>query len=155
MGSLETITHTKAETRSIHRGAVIAMVGLLGLFGCSDDDRSEPQTSNVPTSTNPNATTMTFDSLSDVGTTVIQVYPGVTEAEADRQYNGTYLDGEVVTVDCKTRGRTVVSDPSLSEVLRESNQWIHLASSNGEDRFATAVYIEEPEAVLAALPECT
>src|SRR5581483_1111770 len=49
--------------------------------------------------------TLVFDDLGG-GSSVIEVYPGVTSSVADKQYNGTFNSGDRVMAECKTEGRT-------------------------------------------------
>lgn len=93
---------------------------------------------------------MTFDDLG-ANSSIIQVYPGVSDSDSDKEANGTYNDGDSVQAECRAEGRQVDSVPP--EMLRSSNQWIRIQSSN-ESQFATAVYAENPDALLAQLSKC-
>jgi hypothetical protein len=94
---------------------------------------------------------ITFDYLG-AKSQVVQVYTGPGTSQADRQPNGTYLDGQKAPADCKIIGRSVTSVPP--ELHRQSNNWIKIEGPAGAAEYATAVYVQDPAAVLAALPTC-
>jgi len=115
-----------------------------------------PETT-APASTPPrsstNTPTLTFDALGG-GPSIIKVYPGVGDTAADKTFNGTFNSGDTVPAECKTTGRMVHSDPSVGELDRQSDQWIRIQGTPGETQFATAVYVQNPAALLAKLATC-
>ena len=138
--------------------AVVAAGGLL-LAGCTTVEKGDTSaTSSAPAETvTPSATRTVkppeflFDDLGG-GSSVIQVYPGAGTSEADKVHNGTYMAGQPAMAECKTEGRTVHSDTSVGEADRTSNEWVRIQGD--PDRYATTVYIQDPERLLAALPDC-
>lgn len=97
---------------------------------------------------------MVFDAL-DGGEPIIMVYPGVSGSGADKLHNGTFRDGQTVYALCKTKGRTVPSHPELGERdVPPSDDWIRIHGSPGVVQYATAIYVENPDELLAQLPDC-
>jgi hypothetical protein len=138
------------------------LVGSLLLTGCGrrDSDEVGPSASGSPTVVGtdlgiPDAISprLVFDDLHG-GSAIIEVYPGVTNAAADRQANGSFNDGDSVPAECKAKGRTVHSNPALGEEDRSSDDWIRIQGSPGEIQYATAVYVENPGELLRDLPDC-
>jgi hypothetical protein len=121
--------------------------------GGSHADRAPASASAI----SPNKPILVFDSLGG-GSSVIKVYPGVTESTRDTEHNGTYYDGNKVFAECKVTegGRMMHSDtsPSVHEKDRSSDDWIRIQGTPGEIQYATAVYAENPDQLLAQLPEC-
>lgn len=136
-------------------------VGALAFASCSSGDSKAETTvptsagvtlaPNTSTASAPEQPTLTFDDLG-ANSPIIQVYPGVEDTPADRQYNGTYNDGDTATAECETNGRTVKS--VSPEPRRESNQWVRIQAPNGESQYATTVYVENPEQLLEQLQPC-
>lgn len=91
-----------------------------------------------------------FDDLNG-GSSVIQVYPGVTESDADKKFNGTFNDGDTAAASCRAQGRIVNSHPEVGEAERSSDDWVLLAGSAGY--YATLTYAELVPTD-AVLPEC-
>lgn len=114
-----------------------------------------PRTLDLPTTTGRRGNTVsaTFDDLHG-GSPIIKVYPGPNDTPADREFNGTFNDGDVVTAECKTEGRLVRSNSAGGELPRNSNEWVRIQGTPGMTQFATAVYIENPDQVLGQLPQC-
>lgn len=79
--------------------------------------------------------TFTFDALGG-GSNVIRVFPGV--GANDQSEDGTYYSGDRIAAECKTTGRTVVSDPRVGERTASSDVWIKLATS--APRYASLTY---------------
>jgi hypothetical protein len=96
---------------------------------------------------------MVFDDLGG-GSEVIMVYPGVSDAPPDTEYNGTFKDGDKVEAECWINGRIVRSHPELGEDERSSDIWVRFLGSTGTEHFATAVYIKSPEDLVSSIPEC-
>jgi hypothetical protein len=143
--------------------AAAAAAGALLLTACgggggvrAEGDASVSSSAAAPEKSSSNqgsekAIEFTFDDLGASYPT-IQVYPGTTENAADRKPNGTYKDGESFVADCKTEGRMVNSDVASGEPDVSSDQWVRFQGV--ETSYATAVYIEDRQEVLEALPEC-
>lgn len=114
-----------------------------------------PRTLDLPTTTGRtgNNVSLTFDDLHG-GSPIVKVYPGPKDTPADREYNGTFNDGDVVAAECKTEGRLVSSVTSVGEAPRSSSDWVRIQGTPGMTQFATAVYIENPDQVLGQLPQC-
>jgi hypothetical protein len=136
------------EKSALKVGAVF-LSGSLALVGCGGSKSSGTSASSSETG----VATLVFDDLHG-GSSIIQVYPGVTEAAADKGSNGTFHDGDKVPAECRTEGRTVHSDPSVGEEDRTSSVWIRIQGTPGLTQYATAVYVENPAALLSQLPEC-
>ncbi|SRR6266498_3741254 len=144
-------------------GAAIVTAGGLAISGCTtSNERAGATNSRAPaesTQSSPTSTTepldvqLVFDDL-DGGSPIIQVYPGVSDSVADKLATGTYRDGQTVYAECKTKGRKVSSHPELGEAPRTSDDWIRFHSIPDIGPYATAVYVENPEALLAQLPDC-
>jgi len=142
-------------------GGALALTGALALAACGGEGKgtdtsaaatTPPTTAfSGPIPTQPGEITLTFDDLGG-GSSIIKVYPGVGNTSADKRYNGTYNDGDTVSAECKTEGRTVNSNPNLGEEKRSSAEWIKLTTPVAE--YATAVYVENPDKLLGQLPEC-
>lgn len=97
--------------------------------------------------------TLTFDDLQG-GLPIIRVYPGIKDTAADREYNGTFKNGQHAAALCKALGRTVHSDPSVGEKNRSSDWWIQIKGSPGKRQYATATYTLKPAKLLKRLHEC-
>lgn len=152
------------ESRGVGLSA-IALAGGLVLAGCGGGGDSaesstvartsaatETQPSRVTASSN-ELPTLVFDDLHG-GSSFIKVYPGVTGSAADTRSNGTFKDGDEVSAECKAEGRAVRSDTSVGEEVRTSDDWIRIHGSQGVTQYATAVYVENPAALLRQLPDC-
>jgi len=126
------------------------LAGGLALAACGGGGKSSETNADVPA---PTGVVLTFDALGG-GFPTIQVYPGVTTSLADKASNGVFRDGDKVSAECKTEGRTVHSDPSVGEEDRTSNEWIRITGNPGLTEYATAVYVEDPTKLLSQLPEC-
>lgn len=112
---------------------------------------------------------ITFDSLgSDLsrgGSSVIYTYTSPGHQTPPQQPGqptpspeyvpkaGTFMSGQSTDADCKTTGRTISSVPSEGERPVTSDQWFRIDVGTAQ-QYATAVYIRDPQAALAALPEC-
>lgn len=94
-----------------------------------------------------------FDDLGG-GSSVIEVFAGVTSSPADRTVAGTFRSGQTTTALCKTTGRTVTSNPSSGERPKQSNVWVQVAGSPGKTSYATLTYGDISPTALARLPEC-
>lgn len=141
--------HASRKEKGALKLGVILLSGSLALVACGGSKAAVGGASSSETG----VATLVFDDLHG-GSPIIQVYPGVTDAAADRGSNGTFHDGDKVPAECKTEGRTVHSDPSVGEEDRTSNEWIRIQGSPGLMQYATAVYVENPAALLSHLPEC-
>lgn len=97
---------------------------------------------------------ITFDALCG-GSNYIRVFPGVQDVPADKVQNGTYQDGQTASAVCKTKGRTVSSDPSVGELPRTSDDWVQVVAQPGAKSYATLTYGEMDPTVLAQLPPCS
>lgn len=141
--------------RLVFRGGMFAgALGATVLTGCSDSDTKPERSAVTPVSeVKVEEHKLVFDDL-DGGSPIIRVYPGVQNTPGDRMHNGTYNDGDVVGADCKTTGREVSSDPSVGETDRTSDQWVRIHGTPGEVQYASAVYVEQPDTLLATLEEC-
>lgn len=111
---------------------------------------ANPGTPNSPISSS-ELPILVFDSLG-AGSSVVQVYPGVTNSDVHKVSNGAFFDGDQVTPECKRTGRKVESVGD--EIKRASDQWILINGSPGLEQYATAVYVENPEQLLARLENC-
>lgn len=147
--------------RLLLKAALVVASGELALVGCSSTEQqpAEPATTATTLTTLEQTTTttekpvpITFDDL-DGGSPIIQVYPGTGESGNDTVSNGTFRDGQTADAYCKTEGRVVTSDINVGEQARSSNEWIRLAGTP-TTQFATVVYIQNPDQVLAQLPQC-
>ena len=97
---------------------------------------------------------LVFDDLGG-GSPLIKVYRGPGEDDADRESTGAYRDGEAVNAICKRVGRAVESDVSVGEAYRIADEWVQIESSAPDvPQFATATYVENPDALLAQLDYC-
>jgi hypothetical protein len=147
------------------RGRIFAAAGLLVLAGCGGGE-GEPQTSAGTARTSasgevlPGASAtaaegpmLVFDDLGG-GSSIIQVYPGVTNTAAHKRANGTFNDGDAVPAECWVKGREVESDPSVGEAARTSEDWVRITGTPGEVQYATTTYAKDPEALLPQLDEC-
>lgn len=146
------------------RSRRLATLGLflaLGAVGCGEENdnpgaRSQPSPEATqlpkkqPTAEGPQ---LVFDDLGG-GSSIIRVFPGVRMGAADKVANGTFNDGDEVPPECKIEGRTVHSDHSVGEENRQSNDWIKIQGTPGEEQYATAVYVENPEKLLNQLEDC-
>ena len=171
------------DERSWRRIRILGMSGLLVLDACSADSNTKATatTAAVSLSSEAQVTTinrrpvtsgntentqvistakegseipvLVFDDLVG-GNAVINVYPGVTQAAADKVYNGTYFGGDKVVAECKTIGRKVMPLIVRKEFEPTFNQWIRITGSPGEVQYATASYISNPVELLAKLPIC-
>jgi hypothetical protein len=145
----------------IRKLSAVLLTGSLAIAGCgSDKAKSNPNTAQslTPAKTQTGSSAakgveLVFDDLNG-GSSIIRVYPGVTKSKTDMLANGTYNDGDTVPAECKTEGRSVHSDPSVGETNRTSSEWIRIHGTPGETQYATAVYVENPQAVLKQLPDC-
>lgn len=88
------------------------------------------------------------------GSTVINVYRGVSDNPADKLANGTFSSGQTTTALCQTTGRTVRSDPSVGEQLRQSDRWVRVLAQPGQVSYASLTYGDIDGDALAALPDC-
>jgi outer membrane lipoprotein SlyB len=146
-----------------------ALAATLALAGCTSESAPESasaltaqstaestvSTSSAATSSTAPptpGTTITIDALGG-GTQDVFLYAGVGETAEDRATVASWLDGDTLGAECKTEGRTVSSDLSVGELPRTSNMWVRI-QNDSEDQYATAVYIESPDEVLAKLPNC-
>ena len=140
--------------RGVYKLSAVLLGGGMALSACGGGEAA-PDTgaSQTPSTAETQAAspTLVFDNLGG-GSSIIQVYPGVTDA--DRQANGTYNAGDAVSADCKTVGRTVRSDPSVGELNRISDQWIRIQGTPSETQYATVIYVQSPDELLARLPDC-
>jgi hypothetical protein len=142
--------------RALAAGVSAAAALALIASGCGGSGSAESSKSSTesPHKSGGNEPTLTFNALTfdDLGggSSVIEVFPSPT----DKQYNGTYYDGDQVDPICKTQGREVHSDPKAGEQNRQSDEWIRIHGSPGETEYATAVYVEHPAQLLHQLPEC-
>lgn len=125
--------------------AALASLALLA-SGCGSSSSQNSDKTPIRGGDNP---TLTFDDLGG-GSSVIEVFP----SPRSDQYDGTYYDGDRATAICKTEGRERQSDPSVGELARQSDEWIRIVGTPGEQQFATAVYVEHPQHLLAQLTEC-
>jgi hypothetical protein len=94
---------------------------------------------------------LVFDDLGG-GKPTIRVFRGPTEESNESV--GVYNDGDAVPAHCKVQGRHVSSDPSAGEEKRDSNWWVQIRSSSGAKQYARAIYAENPDTLLAQLPDC-
>lgn len=110
---------------------------------------------NSPSTSVPNTPreTLVFDALGGTPP-IIRVFPGVSDSPQDKVQNGTFNDGEAMPAICKTKGRKVSSNPAAGDRPRTSDDWIKIVGSPGLTQYATAVYVRDPEALLAKLPNC-
>ncbi len=140
----------------------LALASALAVSACSSDTNESVSataesrlaaTTALGTSAASEAAVLVFDDLGG-GSSIIQVYPGVQNTEVDKQYNGTFNDGDIVGALCKTEGRQVSSDPSAGEVSRTSSEWVRINGTPGVDQYATAVYVENSDDLLGKLPVC-
>jgi hypothetical protein len=60
------------------------------------------------------------------GSSVINVYPGVTDFPADKAHNGTFADGQTATAVCKAIGPTVHSNTAAGERDKQSGVWLRV-----------------------------
>ena len=150
----------RSRDRLLIRAATVVLSGSLALAACSTgDDRPEtapppPDTGTTPTTgqTEGQLPTLVFDYLG-VGSTIIRVFPGVTETRRDTRHNGTYNDGDRVTAICETEGRLVQATSSTGED-HSSTTWYLIHGSPGETQYASAAFAENPEQLSAATPDC-
>lgn len=136
--------------------AIAVTTGTLALVaaGCGNNSERADVPAPLPTVTQPaKESALTFDDLGG-GSSIIEVYPGVGNTPEDRAFNGTYNDGDTVGAECKEEGREVHSHPEAGEEDRNSDEWIRITGTPGNEQFATAVYIEHPTKVLSELPPC-
>ena len=145
--------------RKYSPGLLIA-TGLLALSACSSGSSAGVSaesgittTQPSPDSTSQDGTMLTFDDLGG-GSPIIEVYPGVQDTPADKKYNGTFNSGDTALAECRTDGREVHSNPAVGEEDRSSNQWIRIDGAPGQIEYATAVYVQNPEALLRQLQDC-
>lgn len=149
----------------------ISLAGTLALSGCSSGSNDpetpsetlslpsattttqSPSNTSLPSSSSSETPNLIFDDLGG-GSSIIRVYAGAGSNSQDLEANGTYNDGDAVPAECKTTGRTIESDISLGEEERTSNAWIRITGTPGEVQYATAVYVQNPDELLAQLPEC-
>lgn len=97
---------------------------------------------------------LTFDYLG-AGSTIIRVYPGVKNTPEDKQFDGTYPNGETVGAVCKTEGREVHSVTSIGEEPRQSNEWAEIVdTASSEPEYASFVYTTNPHQLMMELPDC-
>jgi hypothetical protein len=106
-----------------------------------------------PTSPDGQLVAFRFDDLGG-GLPVIEVYPGVADTPTDRRYNGTFYSGDVVTAVCRTKGRTVTSNPSVGERPHSSDDWVQIIGLPGKTHYASLTYGEITPEDLASLPLC-
>lgn len=145
-------------------GTALVAAGALALSGCGGDEGEqraaqtaqapapdEARSNTMPDQTTPESPILVFDDLAG-GSSVVQVYPGVGDSKRDKKANGTFLSGQSAIAECKTEGRTVHSTPS--EEKRTYNEWVRIQGTPGKTQYATAVYAENPDALLEQLPEC-
>lgn len=141
-------------------GSALAATGALALAGCSSSKPESSTTVDVPSrsaaasAASRAAAKLIFDNLHSNASTIIQVYPGYTGNAADKKFNGTFKSGDIVSADCKVEGRTVHSDPGDGEEARTSSEWVKIEGTPGETQYATAVYVQNTDALLKQLPNC-
>ncbi len=140
----------------------LTFLGFAAFVGCTATDSPEPTTVTVET-TQSTATVpgtvgilFTFDSIGSNpakgGSNVIQVYTGPYSTAKDKQPVGTYMSGQSATADCSVSdGRELSSDPGADEEPRTYTAWLHIVSP---EAWATVVYVDNPDAVLAKLDDC-
>jgi hypothetical protein len=98
--------------------------------------------------------TFIFDDLCGSFPTV-HVYPGPTNAAADKKPSATYRDNEAVPAECITNGRDMTSHPELGEQEDvQSKKWV-MFLANGVEQFATVVYAQDRDQLEKNLPKCT
>lgn len=85
-----------------------------------------------------------FDNLGSTypGGNTVLVFPGTGTSSADRQADGEYPVGDVVRAICIATGRMVKSDPAYNETPKRSDQWVRIASTDGQTQYATLTYGE-------------
>jgi hypothetical protein len=81
-----------------------------------------------------------FDSLGSTASSILNVYPGVGATAHDKQANGTFHSGDVVTAVCLTTGRRITSDPNYGETARSSTEWVRIAAVAGVTQYASVTY---------------
>jgi len=111
--------------------------------------------STTPSTAAGRAVSFRFDNLGSTypGGNTLLVYPGASTSAADRQSDGEYPVGDVMPAICVTTGRLVKSDPTYHETPKQSDQWVRIASTDGQDQYATLTYGELiPRG--ATLPQC-
>lgn len=158
---MESNRHLLSKKEAGKKTGVAVAVVALSLSGCSGGGKAKAmpipvevsQPAGTLATTPSEGITLTFDDLGG-GSSIIEVYPGVRDTPKDRQYNGTYNSGDTASAECKATGRTVHSIPSAGEANRSSNEWIRLRTQ-GEQQYATAVYVGDPTALLGRLTLCS
>jgi hypothetical protein len=94
-----------------------------------------------------------FDDLKG-GSSVIEVFPGVTSSHADQTHSGTYLGGQTAAAVCKTTGRPVISNTAVGERAKQSSVWVRIAGPGDRSFYATLTYGDIAQSALDALPQC-
>lgn len=113
-----------------------------------------PTSRTTPGTTTANrVATLVFDALGG-GSSIIKVYPGPSDSEADKKANGTFNNGDTAAGECFDEGRDVHSHPELGERDVRSNIWFRFHGPSGQEYFATAVYVQDPAALQAQLSHC-
>jgi hypothetical protein len=120
--------------------AVIASAAVLASAHFRSHSSAHPGAPSSPTASKPATHQFRFDSLGSTASSILNVYPGVGQNAHDKQANGTFHSGDVVTAVCVTTGRRITSDPSYGETLRSSTEWVRIAAVAGVTQYASVTY---------------
>jgi hypothetical protein len=96
----------------------------------------------APTVLIPDAQGFRFNKMCG-GSSTIEVYPGVSNSDADKQYDAAYKDGETRPAECHTVGRIVYRhpEPGVNEIPGQSDDWIKLQTPAGQPpQYASEAY---------------
>lgn len=93
-----------------------------------------------PSASKPVTYQFRFDSLGSTASSILNVYPGVGQTAHDKQANGTFRSGDVVTAVCVVTGRRITSDPNYGETARSSTEWVRIAAVEGVTQYASVTY---------------
>jgi hypothetical protein len=93
-----------------------------------------------PSASKPATYQFRFDFLGSTASSILNVYPGVGQNAHDKQPNGTFHSGDVVTAVCVTTGRRISSDPNYGEAARSSTEWVRIAAVEGVTQYASVTY---------------
>jgi len=120
--------------------AVIAGASVLASVHFRSRPPAHTSDPTSPSVSKPTTYQFRFDSLGSTASSILNVYPGVSSTAHDKQANGTFHSGDVVTAVCVTTGRRITSDPNYGETARSSTEWVRLAAVEGVTQYASATY---------------